>query len=126
MYLNPRYDRCELRRPSPSDEIPLFLPMVMAICVFFTVMASAELCNDCGATLIEPDLDSFDGRVAHNDDDGDGRVDRVVVFDWDANAVTVARDTDGDGLIDWFRNVDLDTGEFEDLYDRNFDGVPDE
>lgn len=65
-------------------------------------------------------------RVAQTDDDGDGLVDRFVVFGDDGQPTAVWHDQDHDGAFDRIVRVHPEAGEAVELVDRDGDGMPDE
>ncbi|MEO0325366.1 MAG: hypothetical protein AAF447_20590 [Myxococcota bacterium] len=63
-------------------------------------------------------------RVAQSDDDGDGIVDRIVIFGSDGRPSAVWHDSDGDGAPDRIVRLYPDAGEAVELVDEDGDGLP--
>lgn len=67
-------------------------------------------------------VEGYHGHVYYADDDGDGRVDRKVVFGDDGLPASVLHDRDRDGLMDRF--LQISEGEVIELIDTDQDGIP--
>lgn len=68
-------------------------------------------------------VDGYHGSVYQSDDDGDGYVDRKVVFDAHGIPASVIQDIDHDGVMDRFLDIGVD--EVVVHHDDDRDGIPD-